>query len=463
MNIARQKASIKWHPTVKGFYIRVSPKGKAVYAYKFDGPDGKTSDGTLGLVAGVMPQPIGRYRPIELDEAIRMYEDIRRVTYRTPAEVVASLDTSRNLTLRKATERWFKDHRKRGGKGKVKQETEDYYRAGLERYFSAVLDKQLADLTTEDWLTHFQAARERSKTWARGMYFMLRSVYDMFIELDVLEKNPLKKRIILDNIVDEESKPERKVEVHTLDLPKYWEAVQQRRTPSREGLEVLTLLGWRKSAVFRMRWEDLDLERCVYTIPRDNAGWKGMTGKIAFGEYARDVLVNRHARMSAKKQLDEWVWPARHGDSVPFMQDVRGSLVPISEALGYQIVQHDLRRTLVTVGEMVFPDNTALVGKLVGHRSLSAKRQVERGTQGEKEGSAQTQHYIQQRLDRDRIAATRIQEMLLACAGVLPMDEDIVARLDEYGLNPRELKLVQEPDDDEDEDAANDAALVRAA
>lgn len=431
-----------WHPTVKGLGIRVSPKGKAVWMYKFEGPDGRDCSDTIGLVAGVMPEPIGRYRPMELHEVLQLYQGIKSVAHSTPAEVLASLDFTKKLTFRKATERWFEDHRKRGGKGKIKPETEEYYRLGLGRYFQDAMDWQLADKTTDDWLTLFKSIRAKSKTWARGMYFMVRSVHEMFIELDVLVKNPLKKSIILDNIVDEASKPERHVHVQTLDLPTFWAAVQQLRTPSREGVMALSLLGWRKSAVMRMRWDDVDLGNGVYQIPEDNVGWKGMQGKIAFGDYAGELLRARRERMAANQTLGEYVWPARHGDSVPYMQDVRGALEPIGVQLGYQIVQHDLRRTFVTVGEMVYPDNTALVGRLVGHRSLSSARR------GEGEGSAQTKHYIMKALQRDRIAATKIQAMFLACAAEFPLDEEQAATLREYGLDPRDLTLVDEPDDD---------------
>ena len=51
----------------------------------------------------------------------------------TPAQVVATLPREPPLTLRRATERWFKEHRKdakRGG-GEIAPTTRRYYENGL--------------------------------------------------------------------------------------------------------------------------------------------------------------------------------------------------------------------------------------------------------------------------------------------------------------------------------------------
>jgi len=51
-----------------------------------------------------------------------------------------------------------------------------------------------------------------------------------------------------------------------------------------------TLSGWRRSCVFRMRWEDLNLQDGMYDIPKQAVGWKGLTGTVALGDYTVDLL-----------------------------------------------------------------------------------------------------------------------------------------------------------------------------
>ena len=158
----------------------------------------------------------------------------------------------------------------------------------------------------------------------------------------------------------------------------------------------------------------------------------------------RDVLLEQFTYLEEHGTLGEYVFPARHGEGEPYMQDVRGGLEPIGVLLGYHVMPHDLRRTFTTVGDMVFPDNGALVGRLIGHRHRGPTSSAE----SKKRGSRQTEAYIQRALARDRIAATKVQEMLLMLAGALPLSDEAKQTLQDNGIDPKALQLAELFDDE---------------
>jgi hypothetical protein len=244
--------------------------------------------------------------------------------------------------------------------------------------------------------------------------------------------------------------------VKVMDIPLFYAAVQGLRRPSRDAIMTLFLTGWRCSGVLRMRWEDVNLKEGKYTVKPGYGGWKGLVGDVALGAYVVAHLQDRKEMLQAKGQLGEYVFPARYGKRAtkvpkhPHMDSVRGSLDDsVQPMIGYKVMPHDLRRTFVTLAEVVLGNGALrIIGKLVGHRQLGfEKGQASTGT-------LQTARYVAEALEREQKAATEVEEALLEICGFLPMSDETEKLLREVAIDPTNLHLIEMPDDDEEQELA---------
>lgn len=413
------------HPTVPGFFIRVSPQGKAVFGYRFKDKFGKEQSGTVGKVGAV-----SNGAEYSLEDALARYQSIR--------DYHESLGNTDGLTLEKAFRTWIKDHKKKGG-GDLAAETVGYYTDGYERYFQEKFGSlMLAPLTTEKWMEILKTVKARSPSQARGLMWMWRSIYEHYIELEVLSRNPLSKRTIRDNFAGADTKKVRTSHVPAIDLPRFVnniETITGKR--NRIATWLLTLTGWRHSAVLRMRWEDVDMEKGVYNVREGYVGWKGYVGEVALSDYALGYL--DELRKDPRYGGREWIFESRHSDSAPHMVCIRGSVKKAATGLTYKVTPHDLRRSYVTLGDMVANGNLRLVGFLVGHK---------KGNTGF-DGNAITGGYAMRDMKLERAMANAIGEAILEIAGLLPLSDTVENMLASRGITPDMLVLQEIEDDDE--------------
>lgn len=469
------------HPTEAGFFIRVSPQLKAVWGYRFRDCAGKEQSGTLGALAGVTAGDAG----LELDEALDAFKALRSfhgetevpgkvavarqfdawtVSYKRPTQGTASetlqvsaptlqvaLDRLRHrylqtaltggLTVDEAFSQWIREHKKKGG-GDLAGETLKYYQDAYERGLKATLGSmRLETISTNEWMQVLGRIKERSPTWARGTMWLAHAMYKHFIELDMLDKNPLAKQIVRNTFAGSDQKKTRKSHVKALDIQSFVQGIDKvRRKPGRVAMKVMLLTGWRLSAVLRMRWACIDANKGVYNVAPGEVGWKGFIGEIALSDYALAYL--DELRNDPRYGGRTYVFEARHGDK-EHMTEIRGSIKKAAAGLGYSVTPHDLRRTFVTIGNMVTGGDLRTVGFLVGHR---------KGITGN-DSDAVTAGYAARNLKAERIAANAIGEAIMELAGELPMSDETAEMLKKHGFDPSALML---EDLDDDDDAADE-------
>lgn len=431
--LAREPGTHK-HPTEVGLFIRVSPKGKAVWGYRFRDGFSQEQSGTLGPVVPVSDSEGG----LSLEDAINRFRGLKGY-HRTKA-------TPHALTLQHAFDIWITDHRKKDGT-LLADDTLRYYKRCYKSYLleEGAADYLLAKTTTHEWNELLKKARERSPSQARGTMWMLHSIYDHFIDLEVIDRNPLGKKLVKSTYSGADTtKVVKTSSVATIDLPKFWANVEVLRNKnSRDAARLLTLLGWRKSCVLRMRWADIDFDKGVYNVGPDYHGWKRYEGPVVINDYALSYILERKA--SGGEAISEYVFPARHGEK-PHMTDIRTSYEKASAGLGYRLTPHDSRRTFSTAADAVLSGNLRLTGFLIGHK---------KGIQG----NEVTSGYVIRDLVAERIASNSIAEFILETAGVLPMSDEVAAILKKRGITPDQLTLLDMEDDDVDEEEAGYAAL----
>lgn len=412
------------HPTLPGFFMRVSPKLKAVFGYRIKDAFGKEQSGTIGEVGAITTATA-----ISLDDALSKYEALR--------EFHKSKDSPSGLTLGVAFKRWIVEHKKKGGDD-LAEPTVGYYTDAYNRYLAEEADTPLNKLTPERWVTLLSAAQKRSPSQARGAYWMMHSMYAHFIELELLDRNPLAKQVLRSKFAPKK-KNVRKGYLRALNIKAFVEQLPGiKGANTGDALTLLLLTGWRLGAVLRMRWEDIDLDRCTYTVRERAHGWKGWHGVMPLSDYAVAVLKERKERVDAAQ--GPWVFPARHG-AWEHAVSVRGGLQTACKGLGYTITAHDLRRTFITLGEIVFQGNLRLVGRLAGHK-YSDDRQMQE--------TLVTQGYVTEELSALRTSINALNVVMLELADMLPMDDDTVRLFEARGIKVREsaeIELVEVEDD----------------
>jgi integrase len=459
--LARTPSKGHWHPTIKGFGMRVSPKGKAVWICRFRGPDGKeVPDGTLGNVA----HATDGFGNFTLQDAIKEFDKRKEEAFRVPEPPPPPAPPRPEvLTFKQAFERWLVEHRKKKGRGKILPVTAEYYTTCVNSYLAPAHDWVLIEASTKNWLQLLTTVQARSTSRAKALMYMVGNLYAHFIDLDEAVVNPIEKAIMKDTFAAEDTKVVTKTSVKVMDIPLFYAAVQGLRRQSREAIMLLFLTGWRRSAVLRMRWEDVNLREGSYEVKRGYAGWKGLVGVIALGGYVVALLEERYAHLKAKGQLGEYVFPARYAKGtkripkVPYMASVRDALDDVVQPmLGYKVKPHDLRRTFITVGDIV-TGNLRIVGQLVGHRQLG----FEDGKKSDS-GTRQTTEYLTEMLAREQKAAFEIEEVLLEVGGFMSVSPETEKLLRKASIDPTNLHLVEIPDDDEEEVSEEGEAAVAA-
>ena len=418
------------HPTAKGFFMRVSPKLKAVWGYRFRDSEGEPVSGSLGDVAEA-----GAVRGLTLDAALKAFDAKQRFHKKGKAAGV--------LNLGAGFLDWHTNSLIAGGNGKKSPRTLEWYSDLYSRCLEAVAGEcVLAEMTTDDWKKVLKPIKERSPSQAKGCYWILHAVYRRCVELDTLEKNPLAKELLRSEFSGKDAKVKRKTYIKAMDLETFIEGIAAipRRGHGQRALSVLLLTGWRLNAVLQMRWDRIDFKTSTYTVLPHDEGWKGYVGPMAINGYAMVYLLER--KQQGGNIESNYVFPA-YGDNAKndYMVNCYGSIASASKGLGVVVKPHDLRRTFITIAEIVLNGNMRLVGLLVAHKQ-PRKNEAENGT-------SITTDYVMRDMAGECESSRQVAEAILQIGGVLPMDDDLERKFMARGIDLKRIELVELEDDDE--------------
>lgn len=148
------------------------------------------------------------------------------------------------------------------------------------------------------------------------------------------------------------------------ELPAFFNALAQSDSESFKHYIMLSLFtGARKSNVLGMKWEDIDSDRKVWTVP-DSVSKNGEPMTIPLTRIASEVLESR------KKAHDVWVFPAKSASGHMENPKKRWATL-LSEAGLTNLRLHDLRRSLGSWAAMTGASLT-IIGSALGHKSVAA-------------------------------------------------------------------------------------------
>ncbi len=160
---------------------------------------------------------------------------------------------------------------------------------------------------------------------------------------------------------------------------------------------LLILTGARKAEVLKARWENVDIDRCLLTVPRSKSG---KTRHIPLSALAIEVLARQQQR--SRPSEGSFVFPGRVEGRA--LEDLRGPWRRAKKAAGLQPNTriHDLRHSFASaLANQGVPLNE--IGVILGHSQLAT--------------TARYAHHAPQRLVETATVAARSWDLLPGTTG----------------------------------------------
>jgi integrase len=285
------------------------------------------------------------------------------------------------------------------------------YRKILKNYVAGLAAKKITDLKPLDFVNLYQGlVQEKSAATANVTLDMLRAVFRFGVDLELLEKSPVegaqRQKIRVASGV-------RSRVVTEAELPAWWKAVTlyPEEFPFSVMMRMAILTGARRGELAGMVWDEVDLQRGVWTIP----GGRTKNGKsrvIPFTKHVTGLMdrarefgdeVKRRNRNMPNGGLVFFVG----GDNVlrPAKRAVSNFQVPMARVAregGPLVSWHDLRRAWSSFAAMTPGVQEIVRRKVLGH-SMQGVTEV---------------HYTVVGVEDIRAGMQLVEDRILAMAGV---------------------------------------------
>ena len=405
------------NPEIPGFGLRVSPKLKAVYFYRFRDKTGHLLTDTIGEAA---EKHVGG---IALADAQATFEHKRALAKGEEIEGI--------LTLRLAFDKYMLQP-KRGGDGPKAETTLEAYRSLYSRRLKKAANWGLVDTKHGKWEGLLDGIRAESVADARIAFMLIKAIYADYVERGDIPRNPVAIRAFRDTYAGKDSRVKRKTYIALHDLRTFF--TNLRNAPTRgfgnQAVRTLALTGWRLNGVLQLKFTDVDFDTSVLTVKPRSEGWKEYEGPIAISPPALALMAAQKTTTKPRSNK-KYIYPGNSNGKSGHMRNIYGTMAAASEGLGWLVKPHDLRRTYATVANIVLHGNDRMVGLLIGHQQPQSERRV----------NPTTGDYIMSQLAAEVHAANKVSEAILMLAGEMPISAELIARFKEEGLSFDKLEL----------------------
>ena len=265
------------------------------------------------------------------------------------------------------------------------------YERTVDLYLGDWAQKPITDISRRMVLDRHKLIGEVNGSYtANNVMRHLRSVYNFTsAAYDDLPPNPV---IILSQARAWNKERRRRSVIPVNGLPAWWQAVHEEGDSVRDFLIIALMTGMRRSEIARLRWEYIDLDGKILTVPKTK---NGDPLELPLSTYLFELLLNRRDQMPD----EDWVFP---GEGVTgHLVETKRFYTRVKKASGISFSLHDLRRTFVTVAESMDVPHYALK-RLLNHRC----------------DNDVTGGYIIMDVERLRKPVERVAERILELAGV---------------------------------------------
>jgi integrase len=226
-------------------------------------------------------------------------------------------------------------------------------------------NRRISTLTTPEIREHHNKLKESKGSYAANkMREVLRLMYSIAVQNKWVDENPV-------DAVPRAETQERERFLSADELVRWFKAVANlKREATRDFFLMALFTGARRDNVASMRWDEIDMDRAVWTIPASKFKTKKPV-QIVLVPQAMEILERRHQDGDSV-----WVFPGQ-GRRGHFVEPksawrkvcIEAGLVDAEENNTVRL--HDLRRTLGS-WQAAGGASLHIIGKSLGHRSTSA-------------------------------------------------------------------------------------------
>ena len=329
---------VRYHDTGHRYlYLDVFASGNRTYQYV------RKVDGKVKFIK------IGIYPDMTPTEARNKADDISRE--HSNGEPISTKKSSR-----KNFADLFNDYLEKHLKPNTRTWTEDLRRFNV--YLPPIhklTPKEITPQVIRDF--HKKLAKERGEVSANRIIQLVRRTFNFYIQEGAYIPNPaarLKKfqERSRERILDE------------IEIRRFFDALKTLTPDWQDFFKAALFTGARRANVQAMKWDNLDLERRIWTIPKEEFK-NGDKTETVLSEPAIEILTRRH-----KKKQSEYVFPSRSMSG--HIVEVKGIWAKLLKAAGISdFHMHDLRRTFGSY-QAKTGASLPIIGKSLGHRGTDA-------------------------------------------------------------------------------------------
>ncbi len=259
--------------------------------------------------------------------------------------------------------------------------------AQFRRYLAHWKSRKLSQINRKQIHTlHAELGKERGHYAANRLLALLHTVFNKAMEWGWSGPNPAHR-------VKKFREQSRERFLQPDELPRFFEAVAEEPNEAARDYVLLSLLtGARQSNVLAMRWEQVNIERATWTIPKTK---NGDPHTVPLVSQAVSILRDR-----TEASTSPWVLPSKSQSG--HLMDPKRPWERILERAGIQDLRlHDLRRSLGS-WQASTGANLSIIGKTLAHKNVST-----------------TAIYARLSLDPVRDAMNKATDAMLQAGGVL--------------------------------------------
>ena len=358
----------------RGLVLEVLPSGRKVFR----------SILRNGLTGQINNVTIGPFPSITVDMAIKRHADnVAEITKGSDPNETKREARRKGITFAELYDIYDKDFSAKVKRDERRFSSQEHNRRLFKNHFANVTDYKKRPLTkvTLDQIDSKYASQiieilktEKTKPIFNKALTMLISMFNVGIRKHLVSSNPfLGEKKFRDT--------ERKRYLQDNEIERFFAAINQEEEIYQDIVKMLLFSGQRKSCVLSMRWEELNSDYTIWTIPTTK-----MKGKeehtLPLPRQCIDILVRR----ANSKHSNGFVFPAKTKTSKlgyisektgenSFWRRITRNAGLYSEDRNQNLTVHDLRRSLAS-WQINNDVDLYTVSKTLGHKSITTTQKI---------------------------------------------------------------------------------------
>jgi integrase len=331
-----------WDTTARHFGVRVSAQSKTFFVAKR--VNGKMTRVTVGKFSDQIPVETIRREAalllVKMDAGINPNEAKRK-------KKADNITLAELFVMKMATPK----------AAKLKESTRNNYDRTYKLYLAKWDNKRVKEITLSD-ATQLHAMIGKHSTYAANDTIkLLRTLLSFQESIDITYRNPLRGFSESVGLYEENA---RKNFIEETELPAWYKAVNELwNDTAKDYLLTLLFTGLRRNEGMKLRWEDIDMDNNVMTIPDTK---NKLVHVLPIPSPLQPILNSRRAQNGAGKYVFPSAGSAGH---ITTIQHVMESLIKTPGVPDFQL--HDIRRTFANAAAKKVPYQ--VVKWLLNHRS----------------------------------------------------------------------------------------------